>query len=156
MLWLTHSVFLKWQSKMSCWSIPELGLHLCRGQAYLSFHVSFPISRAWTSQDSQHTCSLVFASFSCSPFHSSDSFTGTKSFITRNPVRLSVSVSTSYGLRGYYHNTIFSRGKLPQKGRRFITRRTLGKYQWVDAAHSVCLYLLSGTQYALNPWAMPL
>lgn len=106
---------------------PELGATPVQRRISFVIHFPFPISRAWTSQDLLHTCLLGFASFSCSPFHSSDSFSGTKSFITRNPVRLLVSINTSScSLRVCYHNIIFQR-KLPQKGRRFLTRRTSGK-----------------------------
>lgn len=62
----------------------------------LSPYFLFPVSRAWTSWGSRLTCLLGFASFSCSPSPSSDSFSGTGSCTTRNPVRLLVSVSTPF------------------------------------------------------------
>lgn len=79
-------------------------------------HLPFPVHRAWTSPASQHTCSWGFASFSCSPFRSLRSFTGTRSFITRSPVRSLVSTSTSAdSLRVCCHNSTLFQGKLPEK-----------------------------------------
>lgn len=123
-------------------------LCLCSGKSLLSIHSPFPISRAWTLQDLLHTCLLGFASFSCSPFHSSDSFSGTKNFITRNPVKLLVSISTSsHSLRVYYHNIIIFQRKLPQQWRRFLTCRTWGKCQSLGCC--MLSMFLAASWYAL-------
>lgn len=132
-----------------------MGLHLCCRKASLWFHFSFPVSRVWTSLGSPHTCLLGFASFSCSPFHSSDYFTGTKSCITRNPVRLLVSGSTSsYSPRVYCHDTIFSGGSCHENLRGYSPVKYQGSISRWDAAHQhvpVCLLVRSVLSGALNP-----
>lgn len=69
-------------------------LNLCRERP-VWFHFPFALCRDWILRDSLHTCSLGFVSSSWSHSHSSDSSTGTESFITRSLVRLLVSIYPS-------------------------------------------------------------